>query len=59
MREITFVLDDDALCNAIDQVAMETGSTFEEVVIRALELWKFEFELDEMELQKEEVVVAE
>ena len=58
MRKITFVLKDDALCDTIDQVAMETGFTFEEVVIRALELWKLEFDLDETELQ-DEVFVAE
>ena len=59
MRKIKIVLEDDDLCAAIEEVAEETGSTFGEVVVRALELWKFEFDLDEIELGQAEVVSAE
>ena len=47
MKELTLVIEDDTLPAAIEAVAEETSSTFEEVIVQALELWKREFDLDE------------
>ena len=52
MKELTLVIEDDKLRAAIESVANETGSTFEEVVVQALELWKREFDLDEIDLSE-------
>ena len=52
MKELTLVIEDDKLRATIESVANETGSTFEEVVVQALELWKREFDLDEIDLSE-------
>ncbi len=59
MREIRVVVEDEGLCSAIERVAEETGFTFEEVAVRALELWKREDDLDEIDLAEMEADEAE
>ena len=50
MKELTLVIEDDTLRAAIEAIAEETNSTFEEVIIQALKLWEREFDLDETDL---------
>ena len=45
MKELTLVLEDDALCMAIESAAKSNGVTLEEVVIDAIRYWKSESEL--------------
>ena len=44
MREITFVLDDDALCTRLEGDAAESGLSVEEVAVEALRMWKDDME---------------
>ncbi len=59
MVEIRVVVEDNELCAAIEKVAEETGFTFEQVAIRALELWKHEDDLDEIDLAEMKADEAE
>ena len=45
MKELTLVLEDDALFKAIESAAESNGIPFEEVVIDAIHYWKSETEL--------------
>ena len=55
MKNLTLVLEDEALCKAIESAAESNGVTFEEVVIGAIHYWKSETELTpEEEAQLEE-----
>ena len=45
MKELTLVLEDDALCAVIESVALSKGVAFEYVVIDAIRHWKSETEL--------------
>ena len=56
MKELTLVLEDDALCKAIESAAKSNGVTIEEAVIEAIHYWKSETELrweEEAELEAE------
>ena len=59
MVEIRVVVEDNELCAAIEKVVEETGFTFEQVAIRALELWKHEDDLDEIDLAEMKADEAE
>ena len=52
MKEITLLLEDESLCELIDEEAESMGWTQEEVVLRALFFWKSEKELDEEEMRE-------
>lgn len=52
MKEITLVIEDESLCELIDEDAESMGWTPEEVVLRALFFWKSEKELDEEEIRE-------
>lgn len=49
MRELTFVLEDDALYSVIEAEAKDSGRTIQGIIIEALYLWKVETEMDEEE----------
>ena len=46
MKKITLLLEDEALCELIEEEARSTGWTDEEVIMRALYFWQSEKELD-------------
>ena len=52
MKEITLLLEDESLCELIDEEAESMGWTQEEVILRALFFWKSEKELDEEEIRE-------
>ena len=52
MRKLTITIEDEALFQAIDEEAEFTGCTEEDIVIRALQFWKVETELDEEEIRE-------
>lgn len=54
MREITFVLDDEALYSIIKTEAKDSGRTVQDIVIEALQLWEVETEMDEEERREVE-----
>jgi hypothetical protein len=54
MREITFVLDDEALYSIIETEAKDSGRTVQDIVIEALQLWEVETEMDEEERREVE-----
>lgn len=47
MREVTLILDDDALYKAIEAEAKSTGHTVQEIVVQALQQWRAESDIDE------------
>ena len=49
MKKIAVVLEDESLCELIEEEAESTGWTEEEVILRALFFWQSEKELDEEE----------
>ncbi len=49
MRELTFVLEDEALYSIIETEAKESGRTIQDILVEALRVWKVETELDEEE----------
>ena len=49
MKKITLLIEDEDLCNLIDEESESTGWSEEEVVLRALFFWRSEKELDEEE----------
>ena len=57
MRELTFVLEDDALYSVIEAEAKDSGRTIQQIIVEALYLWKVETEMDEEErLEVEEAL---
>lgn len=52
MKTLTIMVEDESLYQAMQEEAEFTGCTVEEIVIRALNLWKVETELDEEERQE-------
>ena len=46
MREVTLILDDDALYKAIEAEAKSTGHTVQEIVVQALQQWRADSESD-------------
>ena len=52
MKTLTITVEDESLYQAMEEEAEFTGCTVEEIVIRALNLWKVETELDEEERQE-------
>ena len=51
MQKLTITIEDEALFKAMEDEAEFTGCTVEEIVIRALQFWKVETELDAEEQQ--------
>ena len=49
MQRLTITIEDEALLKAMKEEAEFTGCTIEDIVIRALQFWKVETELDEEE----------
>ncbi len=49
MRELTFVLEDEALYSIIETEARDSGRTIQDIIVEALRVWKVETELDEEE----------
>ena len=49
MQRLTITIEDEALFEAMKEEADFTGCTVEDIVIRALQFWKVETELDEEE----------
>ena len=49
MKKLTITVEDETLYRAIEEEAEFTGCTVEDIVIRALNFWKVETELDEEE----------
>lgn len=49
MQRLTITIEDEALFEAMKEEAEFTGCTVEDIVIRALQFWKVETELDEEE----------
>ena len=54
MRELTFVLEDEALYSIIETEARDSGRTIQEIVVEALRLWQVETEMDEEERREVE-----
>ena len=54
MRELTFVLDDEALYSVIEAEARDSGRTIQDIVVEALRLWQVETEMDEEERREVE-----
>ncbi len=59
MKELTLVLDDEALYTAIETEAKSTGNTVEDVIVEALKRWQVDSELspeerDELESARRE-----
>ena len=52
MKKITLLLEDESLCELIDEEVESTGWTQEEVILRALYFWQSEKELDEEEMRE-------
>lgn len=52
MQKLTITIDDEALFKAMQDEAEFTGCSVEDIVIRALQFWKVETELDEEELRE-------
>ena len=52
MKKITILLEDESLCELIDEEVESTGWTQEEVILRALHFWQSEKELDEEEIRE-------
>ena len=52
MKKITIVLEDESLCELINEEVKSTGWTQEEVILRALYFWQSEKELDEEEMRE-------
>ncbi len=46
MRKLTITVEDESLFIAMEEEAEFTGCTVEDIVIRALQFWKVETELD-------------
>ena len=46
MKKITLLLEDESLCELIDDEAESTGWTQDEVILRALYFWQSEKEVD-------------
>ena len=46
MKKITILLEDESLCELIDEEAESTGWTQDEVILRALYFWQSEKEVD-------------
>ena len=51
MQKLTITIEEEALFEAMKEEAEFTGCTAEDIVIRALQFWKVETELDEEEQQ--------
>ena len=49
MQKLTITIEDETLFEAMKEEAEFTGCTVEDIVIRALQFWKVETELDEEE----------
>lgn len=49
MQRLTITIEDETLFEAMKEEAEFTGCTVEDIVIRALQFWKVETELDEEE----------
>ena len=49
MKKLTITVEDESLYRAMEEEAEFTGCTVEDIVIRALNFWKVETELDEEE----------
>ena len=54
MRELTFVLEDEALYSIIETEARDSGRTIQDIVVEALRLWQVETEMDEEERREVE-----
>ena len=54
MRELTFVLDDEALYSIVETEARDSGRTIQDIVVEALRLWQVETEMDEEERREVE-----
>ena len=54
MRELTFVLEDDALYSVIEAEAKDSGRTIQQIIVEALYLWKVETEMDDEERREVE-----
>lgn len=54
MRELTFVLEDEALYSIIETEAKESGRTIQDILVEALHLWQVETEMDEEERREVE-----
>ena len=52
MQRLTITIEDEALFEAMKEEAEFTGCTVEDIVIRALQFWKVETELDEEEIRE-------
>ena len=52
MKSITILIEDEDLCDLIDEEAESMGWAQEEVILRALFFWKSEKELDEEEMRE-------
>ena len=49
MKKLTITVEDESLYKAMEEEAEFTGCAVEDIVIRALNFWKVETELDEEE----------
>ena len=54
MRELTFVLEDEALYSIIETEAKDSGRTIQDILVEALHLWQVETEMDEEERREVE-----
>ena len=52
MKRLTITVEDESLYKAMAEEAEFTNCTVEEIVIRALQFWKAETELDEEEIRE-------
>lgn len=59
MKKLTITVEDETLYKAMEEEAEFTGCTVEDIVIRALNFWKVETELDEEERRELEERIKE
>ena len=52
MKELTFVLEDDNLYNAVEAASAKTGHSIQEIIAEALEQWLADIESDQDETKK-------
>ena len=59
MKTLKMILDDDALCSALECEARSSGRSVEEVALDALKLWQMDTELDAEERRDLEAAIGD
>jgi hypothetical protein len=59
MKEVTVVLENDRLCDALEAESAKTGRSVQELVAEALEQWLADVDTDERDMEKIEAARTE